>query len=57
MFDPKKIAEDLEWLKNNPAFDERPASIIEFLGEDYLNIEKGVRPGVRQALIDIFGLS
>ncbi len=55
MFDPKKIAEDLEWLKNNPAFDERPASIIEFLGEDYLNIEKGVRPGVRQALIDIFG--
>lgn len=47
--------EELDWLKNNPEFEERPASIEEFLGESYLNIEKGVRPGLRQILVDIFG--
>lgn len=51
----KTLEEELQWLQDNPAFDERPASIIEFLASDYLNIEAGVRPGVRQALIDIFG--
>jgi hypothetical protein len=51
----KTLEEELEWLQNNPAFDERPASITEFLGPDYLNIEGGVRPGVRKALVDIFG--
>src|SRR5690242_21146810 len=44
-----------QWLKDNPAFEERPASIDQFLGEGYLNIAAGVRPGVRAALIDIFG--
>ena len=47
--------EELDWLKNNPAFTERPASIKEFLGKDYLNIEKNVRPGVMKVLVDIFG--
>jgi hypothetical protein len=32
-----------------------PASIEEFLGADYLNIEKGIRPGVKDELIAIFG--
>lgn len=51
----KSLDEELQWLIDNPAFDERPASITEFLGPEYLNIEAGVRPGVRQALVDIFG--
>lgn len=54
-WDPKKIADDLQWLKDHPWFNEKPASIIEFLGSDYLNIEKGVRPGVRAELIALFG--
>lgn len=54
-FDPARAAAELEWLKKNPWFDERPASITEFLGEDYLGIEAGVRPGLKKALIKIFG--
>lgn len=54
-WDPKKIQEDLKWLQDNPHFIEKPASIIEFLGPDYLNIEGGIRPGVRAELIKIFG--
>lgn len=45
----------LQWLKDNPEFEEQPASIEEFLGPDYLNIASGVRAGVLQALIGIFG--
>lgn len=54
-FDPKKAAAELQWLKDHPAFSEKPASIAEFLGPDYLNIEKGIRPGVRDELIELFG--
>lgn len=54
-FDPVKIAADLKWLQDNPDFNEKPATIEEFLGPLYLNIEKGVRPGVKQELISIFG--
>ena len=54
-FDPKKIAADLKWLQDHPWFIEKPASIEEFLGPDYLNIAKGIRPGVRAELIEIFG--
>lgn len=46
---------ELQWLKRNPDFMERPASILEFLGEEYLNIEKGVRDGVKECLVSIFG--
>jgi hypothetical protein len=46
---------ELKWLQDNPAFEERPASIDEFLGDGYLNIASGIRGGVRAALIDIFG--
>lgn len=55
VFDPARAIAELEWLKANPAFDEMPASMPEFLGADYLNIEKGIRPGVRQELIELFG--
>lgn len=55
MFDPDKIKADLEWLQKHPHFIEKPASILEFLGEDYLNIEKGIRPGVRDELLELFG--
>lgn len=54
-YDPNQVAETLKWLQDHPAFIEKPASIVEFLGPDYLNIEKGIRPGVRQELIKIFG--
>lgn len=47
--------EELEWMKSNPDFEQRPASIVEFLGEDYLNIEDRTRPGLKAALISIFG--
>lgn len=43
------------WLRSYPEFIDKPASIEEFLGPQYLNLGDTVRPGVRQALIDIFG--
>jgi hypothetical protein len=54
-FDPEAVAKYLEWMQNNPQFEEKPASIAQFLGTGYLGIEKGIRPGVRQELMDIFG--
>lgn len=55
VFDPKKIEEETKWLLAHPAFDEKPASIEEFLGEDYLDIKRLIRPGLLVALQDIFG--
>lgn len=53
------------WLIANPDFEDRPATIEQFLGPGYLDIDPdqnphlpkgvGIRPGVKQALIDIFG--
>ncbi len=54
-FDPVKIDAEIKWLLDNPHFDEKPASIREFVGEGYLNIEALIRPGLMEALIDIFG--
>jgi hypothetical protein len=54
-FDPKRVAEETKFLKKYPQFDEKPASIREFLGEEYLNVEGLVRPGLLKALEDIFG--
>lgn len=54
-FDPKRIAEETQWLKDHPDFEEKPASIREFLGADYLQIIGLIRPGVLSALEDIFG--
>lgn len=50
-----KIAENLKWLQDHPEFLEKPASIEEFLGEGYLNIESRVRGGIKKVLEDIFG--
>ena len=47
--------EELTWLIDHPEFEERPASIREFIEEDYLNIASNVRDGVLKALVDIFG--
>lgn len=55
VYDPAKAAYELQWLKDNPDFDVRPATIDEFLGQGYLEIASLVRPGIRQALVDIFG--
>ena len=55
IYDPVAMARELQWLKDNPDFHERPATIAEFLGDRYLNIEARVRPGVREALVEIFG--
>ena len=49
------IQQERQWLLDNPHFRERPASIAQFLGPDYLNIEKHVRPAVREVLVDLFG--
>lgn len=54
-FDPKKAVAELLWLQKYPHFIEKPASIVEFLGDDYLNIEKGVRPGLKAELVELFG--
>jgi hypothetical protein len=54
-FDPTRALKELEWLKTHPQFEQMPASMPEFLGEDYLNIEAGVRSGVKEELIELFG--
>lgn len=46
---------ELQWLQRNPDFFERPASISEFLTANYLDIESGVREGVKECLVEIFG--
>lgn len=50
-----KLRSELEWLKANPAFEERPATIDEFLGPDYLDIEGRVRERLRRELSTIMG--
>lgn len=55
MFSFDDIARNLKFIQDYPWFQERPASIMEFLGPQYLNIEKGVRPGIKAELLTIFG--
>lgn len=43
------------WLRDHPEFEQRPASIREFIGPDYLNIADKVRPALLEILVDIFG--
>jgi hypothetical protein len=47
--------DELKWLQDNPDFDQRPASILEFLGDRYLNIEDRMREAVRDELVILFG--
>jgi len=49
------LAQEVKWLRDHPHFRERPATIDEFLGENYLDIDRKVRKGVKQALKDVFG--
>lgn len=49
------LLDELRWLHHHPDFAERPASIEEFLGEGYLNIEKWVRPRIKAELATILG--
>lgn len=54
-YDPVRAAKEVQWLVQHPWFKEMPASIEEFLGSYYLNIEKGIRPGVKAELLELFG--
>jgi hypothetical protein len=55
LFDPVRVAEETKWLVDHPHFEQKPASIKEFVGEGYLDIEALIRPGLMTALVDIFG--
>jgi len=43
------------WLHRHQDFEQRPASIPEFLGPKYLDLEHTIREAVYDVLIDIFG--
>lgn len=49
------LFDELEWLRDHPDFEERPATVEEFLGSDYLGIADRVRPRIRQELSAILG--
>lgn len=42
------------WLINHPDFNERPATVEEFLGPGYLDVDAMIRPGVKEAMKEIF---
>ena len=50
-----KIQKEVQWLKENPDFEERPATLLEFLGEGYLEIEDKVRASIKRELSAIMG--
>ena len=50
-----RVAQELAWLKANPQFEERPATLVEFLGPDYLNIKAKVRKRILVELEEIMG--
>jgi len=49
------LAAEARWLRDHPQFEQKPASIKEFLGPGYLDIDAKVRPGIRAAMEEIFG--
>lgn len=49
------IYDEAVWLLAHPEFEEKPATIKEFLGGGYLDIAAKVRPGIVEALEAIFG--
>jgi hypothetical protein len=53
--DPAAIARELDWLKANPDFEERPATIKEFVTAEYLNIESKMRKAIMDELETIIG--
>lgn len=54
-YDEDTIIKETLWLLDNPAFERRPATIREFLDAPYLDIKAKVRPGLIEAMEDIFG--
>lgn len=46
---------EAKWLLDHPDFEQKPATIEEFLGAGYLDIEALVRPGLKETLVNIFG--
>jgi hypothetical protein len=53
--DPAKIAAEVKWLIDHPDFEERPATLEEFLGPEYLDIYDRVRKSILQELRTIMG--
>lgn len=51
----ERIKTETAFLKANPHFAERPATLLEFLGEGYLQIEDRVRDSIKKELEAIFG--
>ena len=51
----KESADAIKWMTEHPEFEQKPASIMEFLGPGYLNIYEQVRPGLRDVLRSLFG--
>lgn len=51
----ERALESFEWLRVHPDFEQKPASITEFLGPLYLNIETKVRPAIKRELVELFG--
>lgn len=51
----RTIAQELQWLQDNPQFRERPATLREFIRSKYLNIESKVRKRILSELEIIIG--
>jgi hypothetical protein len=49
------LAAEIQWLVDHPSFEERPATLEEFLGPDYLNIKSKVRKRILVELREIMG--
>lgn len=55
IIDAAVLREEAEWLAAHPEFEERPATLREFLGRDYLGIDSKVREAVKDVIADIMG--
>lgn len=50
-----QLVDNLRWMIQNPEFEERPPSIADFLGPDYLDIRSSIRDRIFAELVNIFG--
>jgi len=53
--DDFSLDDEITWLLKHPQFAERPATLREFLGPEYLNIDSGVRDSIREVLAELLG--
>ncbi len=51
----QRMQDELAWLKDHPEFQERPATLLEFLGPDYLNCDEMTRDAIKECLANIMG--